>query len=52
MLATRKINDDEHGKFKEREGQHHYLGETRPAGDTLRMVFEQNGQWVAPYALT
>ena len=47
MLTTRKISDGEREKFNELEGQFHYLGETRPAGDSLQMVFEQEGRWVA-----
>jgi hypothetical protein len=48
MLSTRVITcPEEIEKFKKLEGQYHYMGETRPAGDTLRMVFEQHGQWVA-----
>jgi len=48
MLQTRVLHEEEETqKFKDLEGKYHYMGETRPAGDTLRMVFEQNGQWVA-----
>jgi len=46
MLTTRIIQPDELEKFKSLEGQYHYMGKTRPAGDTLRMVFEQDGKWV------
>jgi hypothetical protein len=47
MLTTRAITPDELETFKELEGQHHCLGETRPAGDTLRIAFEQDGHWLA-----
>ena len=46
MLTVRIAHTEEYEKFRSLEGQYHYMGETRPAGDTLRMVFEQDGQWV------
>ena len=47
MLAIRKIRGNELGRFKELEGKYHYMGETRSGGDTLRLVAEEDGEWVA-----
>jgi len=33
--------------FNELCGKFHYMGEGRPAGDTLRMIVECNGEWIA-----
>ena len=34
-------------RFNELCGKFHYMGEGRPAGDTLRMAIECDGEWVA-----
>ena len=34
-------------RFKELEGEYHYMGETHSGGDTMRLVFEEDGKWVA-----
>jgi hypothetical protein len=34
-------------RFNELCGKFHYMGEGRPAGDTLRMAVECDGEWVA-----
>ena len=47
MLTIRKIRGSELKRFKALEGEHHYMGETRSAGDTLRLVAEEDGEWVA-----
>jgi len=36
----------EHKRFDSLLGDYHYLGESRPVGDTMRMVAEIEGQWV------
>ena len=33
-------------RFDELLGRYHYLGESRPVGDTMRMVAEIDGEWV------
>lgn len=45
-LTIRVILKKEQRLFDQKLGEFHYLGETRPAGDTLRMVAEIEGQWV------
>ena len=47
MLTMRKIQGNELKRFKKLEGEYHYMGETRSAGDTLRLVAEEDGEWVA-----
>lgn len=47
MLIIRKIRKDELKQFKKLEGEYHYMGETRSGGDTLRLVIEEDGVWVA-----
>lgn len=35
-------------RFKELEGEYHYMGETHSGGDTMRVVFEtEGGEWLA-----
>ena len=43
MLTMRKIRGNELKRFKKLEGEYHYMGETRSAGDTLRLVAEEDG---------
>ena len=40
------IGAKERKRFDELLGQFHYLGESRPVGDTLRMAAQIEGQWV------
>ncbi len=47
MLVIREIKRKEHKRFAKLEGKYHYMGETRPGGDTMRLVVEENGVWVA-----
>ena len=47
MLTVRVMKRAERKRFGELEGKYHYLGETRSGGDTLRLVFEDAGEWVA-----
>ena len=46
-MTMRKIRGSELKRFKKLEGEYHYMGETRSAGDTLRLVAEEDGEWVA-----
>ena len=47
MLKIRKIRDEEKPRFNKLEGEYHYMGETHSGGDTLRLVFEEDGEWKA-----
>lgn len=38
---------EEDAEFDRLLGKYHYLGESRPVGDFLRVVVEQDGQWAA-----
>ncbi len=49
-LTIREITDDERARYKELEGRNHYMGEGHPAGDTLRLVVESEGTWVACFS--
>ena len=40
------IRADEQERFDELMGEFHYLGESRPVGDSLRMAALLDGQWV------
>ena len=40
-------SDGDIDRFNELCGEFHYMGEGRPAGDTLRMAVTCNGEWVA-----
>lgn len=45
-LTVRVIEAGEHERFDALLGHYHYLGESRPVGDAMRMVAEIEGQWV------
>ena len=48
MLTMRRVTKaTELKRFKELEGKYHYMGETHSGGDTMRLVFEEDGKWVA-----
>ena len=47
MLTVRVMKGRERQRFGELEGQYHYMGESHSGGDTLRLVFEADGEWVA-----
>ena len=47
MLTVRKMRKGELKRFKELAGEYHHMGETRSGGDTLRLVFEEDGEWAA-----
>ena len=48
MLKIRPVwKADELKRFKELEKKYHYMGETHSGGDTLRLVIEDDGAWVA-----
>lgn len=45
-VEIRVIKTRERKRFDALMGDHHYLGEGHPAGDTMRMVAEIDGQWM------
>ncbi len=45
-LEIRVIGAKDRKRFNALMGQYHYLGEGRPAGDTMRMVAEIDGEWI------
>jgi len=45
-LIIRVIGPKESKRFDSLLGSYHYLGESRPVGDTMRMVAEIDGEWV------
>ena len=48
MLTMRRVTEaTELKRFREPEGEYHYTGETHSGGDTMRLVFEEDGEWVA-----
>ena len=48
MLKIRPVwKADELKRFGELEEKYHYMGETHSGGDTLRLVIEDDGEWVA-----
>ena len=48
MLRIRPVwKADELKRFAELEKKYHYMGETHSGGDTLRVVIEDDGEWVA-----
>lgn len=48
MLTIRSIwKATELKRFGELEEKFHYMGETHSAGDTLRLVIEEDGEWLA-----
>jgi len=46
-LYIREINNTEVERFKELSGKFHYMGEGHAGGDTLRLVVECEGDWIA-----
>ena len=48
MLKIRPVwKEDELKRFAELEKKYHYMSETYSGGDTLRVVIEEDGKWVA-----
>ena len=48
MLTIRRITKStELKRFRELEDEYHYLGETHSGGDTMRLVVEEDGEWLA-----
>ena len=47
MITVRECQYDEVKRFRELEGEYHYMGESHGAGDTVRLVFEEDGRWIA-----
>ena len=47
MITVRECQYDEVKKFRDLEGEYHYMGESHGAGDMIRLVFEEDGKWIA-----
>lgn len=47
MIMVRECKYDEVKRFRELEGEHHYMGKSHGAGDMIRLVFEEEGEWIA-----
>jgi hypothetical protein len=45
-LEIRRVSAKEAGRFDALMGEYHYLGESRPVGDSLRMAAWREGEWV------
>jgi hypothetical protein len=45
-LEIRVVKAEEQKRFDALLGQYHYLGESRPVGDSMRMVADIEGEWV------
>lgn len=45
-LEIRAVGATERSRFDRLLGKYHYLGETRPVGDAMRMVAQIEGEWV------
>ena len=43
-ITIRECRRDEVEKFREFEGEYHYMGKSHGAGQTLRLVFEEEGE--------
>lgn len=46
-IAVRECKYDEVKRFRELEGEYHYMGESHGAGDMIRLIFEEDGKWIA-----
>ena len=46
MITVRECQYDEVKKFRELEGEYHYMGESHGAGDMIRLIFEEDGKWI------
>ena len=47
MITVRECTYDDLRRYKELEGEYHYMGESHGAGDTVRLIFEEDGAWIA-----
>ena len=47
MITARVCTYDDRARYNELEGDLHYMGESHGSGDTLRLIFEEDGEWVA-----
>jgi len=46
-LRIRRIGKRDEKRFKELAGTFHYMGEGHAGGDTMRLVVEADGEWIA-----
>lgn len=47
MITVRECTYNDRKRYDELEGEYHYMGESHGAGDTMRLIFEEDGKWVA-----
>lgn len=47
MITVRECTYDDLRRYRELEGEYHYMGESHGAGDTVRLIFEEDGEWIA-----
>lgn len=46
MITVRECKYEDRKRYNELEGEYHYMGESHGAGDTVRLIFEEDGEWV------
>ena len=46
-ITVRECQYDEVKRFRKLEGEYHYMGESHGAGDMIRLIFEEDGKWIA-----
>ncbi len=47
MITVRECMWHEVERFRKLEGEYHYMGESHGAGDIIRLIFEEDGVWLA-----
>lgn len=47
MITVRECTYDDRKQYDQLEGKYHYMGESHGAGDTMRLIVEEDGKWIA-----
>jgi len=47
MITVRECTYADRKRYDQLEGEYHYMGESHGAGDTIRLIFEEGGKWIA-----
>ena len=47
MITVRELRYEDRERYDQLEGEYHYMGESHGAGDTIRLIFEEDGKWIA-----
>ena len=47
MITVRECTYADRKRYDQLEGEYHYMGESHGAGDTIRLIFEEDGEWIA-----